>query len=286
MNKKLCYSLLWLIWASGMGGVMAQQSFQVDSLPDLRIRTWVVKRADSFEQVIRVYEQLSDISKKGRPAAVFFFGGGWNSRNFEQFHEQSVHLARKGMVTIIADYRVKNVNGSSPLQSLYDARSAMRFVRSHASDWGVDSGRIAAGGGSAGGHLAAACYTADGLDDPQDDGSISPRPNLLLLFNPVIDNGPGGYGHERVKQWFPMFSPMHGIRKGFPPTIFFLGTQDHLIPVSTAEAFREKIKAVGGSCDVHLYEGAGHGFFNQLKYRADVWQKVDAFLADHGYVKP
>jgi dienelactone hydrolase len=79
---------------------------------------------------------------------------------------------------------------------------------------------------------------------------------------------------------------MHGIRKGFPPTIFFLGTQDRLIPVATAETFREKIQSVGGRCDVHLYEGAGHGFFNQEKYRADIWPKVDAFLAAHGYLKP
>jgi acetyl esterase/lipase len=286
MNKKIISSLLWLLLILVGDSLMAQQSYPIDSIPDLRIRTWKVKQADSFTQILRVYERAADTDSKGRPAVVFFFGGGWNGRNIEQFHEQSVHLARKGMVTIIADYRVKNVNGTSPLKSLHDARSAMRFVRSQAKAWGVDPDRIAAGGGSAGGHLSAACYTADSLDDPQDDKSVSARPNLLLLFNPVIDNGPEGYGYDRVKEWFPAFSPMHGIRKGFPPTIFFLGTQDRLIPVATAENFREKIQAVGGRCDVHLYEGAGHGFFNQEKYRADIWPKVDAFLAAHGYLKP
>jgi acetyl esterase len=286
MNKMVSRSLFWMAMMMLGQTIMAQQPIKVDSLPDLKIRTWIVKRVDSFEQVIRVYEGATDKVQQGRPAVVFFFGGGWNSRNIEQFHEQSVHLARKGMVTIIADYRVKTVNGTSPLQALYDARSAMRFVRSHALAWGIDAKRIAAGGGSAGGHLAAACYTSDGLNDPLDDLSVSPRPDLLLLFNPVIDNGPDGYGYPRVKDWFPAFSPMHGIVKGFPPTIFFLGTKDHLIPVSTAEAFKEKIQAVGGRCDVHLYEGAGHGFFNQAKYRADVWPKVDAFLTEHGYLKP
>lgn len=286
MNKQIISSLLWLLLILVGDSLIAQQSYPIDSITDLRIRTWKVKQADSFTQILRVYERAADTDSKGRPAVVFFFGGGWNGRNIEQFHEQSVHLARKGMVTIIADYRVKNVNGTSPLKSLHDARSAMRFVRSQAKAWGVDPDRIAAGGGSAGGHLSAACYTADGLDDPQDDKSVSARPNLLLLFNPVIDNGPEGYGYDRVKEWFPAFSPMHGIRKGFPPTIFFLGTQDRLIPVATAETFREKIQAVGGRCDVHLYEGAGHGFFNQEKYRADIWPKVDAFLAAHGYLKP
>lgn len=286
MNKTVSGSFLWLFLMLTGGMLMAQKPFPIDSLPDLRVRTWTVKRADSFEQVIRVYERAGDTARKGRPAAVFFFGGGWNGRKIDQFHEQSVHLARKGMVTIIADYRVKSVNGTTPLQSLHDARSAMRFIRSHAPAWGIDPNRIAAGGGSAGGHLAAACYTADGLDDPQDDISVNPRPDLLLLFNPVIDNGPDGYGYARVREWFPAFSPMHGIRKGFPPAIFFLGTKDDLIPVSTAETFREKIRAVGGRCDVHLYEGAGHGFFNQPAYRSDVWPKVDAFLAEHGYLTP
>lgn len=264
----------------------SQRIVDVDSLPDMRIRAWTVKRLDSFEQVCRVYELASDSGRKNRPAVVFYFGGGWNGRNIEQFHDQCVHLARKGMVAVIADYRVKTINGTNPLMALHDARSAMRFVRHNAVRLGIDTGRIAAGGGSAGGHLAAACYTSDGLDDPKDDLSVSSRPNLLLLFNPVIDNGPDGYGYERVQEWFPVFSPMHGIRKGFPPTIFFLGTKDRLIPVSTAESFQKKVRDVGGICDLHLYEGAGHGFFNQEKYRSDIWPKVDAFLAAHGYLKP
>ncbi|MFN7279214.1 MAG: hypothetical protein ACK5VH_03570, partial [bacterium] len=116
MKKKVLGSLLWLVLVLTGGSLMAQKSFPIDSLPDLRVRTWTVKRTDSFEQVIRVYERTADMAAKGRPAAVFFFGGGWNGRNIEQFHEQSVHLARKGMVTIIADYRVKSINGTTPLQ--------------------------------------------------------------------------------------------------------------------------------------------------------------------------
>lgn len=264
----------------------SQRVMDVDSLPDMLIRAWTVKRLDSFEQVCRVYERASDNGKKNRPAVVFYFGGGWNGRNIEQFHDLCVNLARKGMVAVIADYRVKTINGTNPLMALHDARSAMRFVRGNAVQLGIDTGRIAAGGGSAGGHLAAACYTSDGLDDAKDDLSVSPRPNLLLLFNPVVDNGPDGYGYERVQEWLPAFSPMHGIRKGFPPTIFFLGTKDRLIPVATAETFREKIQAVGGRCDVHLYQDAGHGFFNKENYRADIWSKVEAFLGEHKYISP
>ncbi len=282
MREKGCMLAACLISLAMTG--FSQRPMDIDSLPDMRIRAWTVKRLDSFEQVCRVYELASNNGRKNRPAVVFYFGGGWNGRNIEQFHDLCVNLARKGMVAVIADYRVKTINGTNPLMALHDARSAMRFVRRNAVQLGIDTGRIAAGGGSAGGHLAAACYTSDGLDDPKDDLSISSRPNLLLLFNPVIDNGPDGYGYERVKEWFPVFSPMHGIRSGFPPSIFFLGTKDNLIPVSTAETFQRRIRDVGGICDLHLYDGAGHGFFNQQKYRADIWPKVEGFLQRHGYL--
>ena len=246
----------------------------------------VFKTIDTVVLKLRVYA-LPEAKRSPRsPAIVYFFGGGWNSKNPLQFHEHAMHLAEKGMVAILADYRVKKVNGTSPMESLLDAKSALRFVRSKAKQLKIDPDRIAASGGSAGGHLAAACYTNDSYNDVQDDQRVSAKPNALVLFNPVIDNGPDGYGYERVGQWFPDFSPMHRISKGFPPSIFFLGTKDDLIPVATAEAFRQKAEAVGSRCELHLYEGAGHGFFNQPKYRAQVIPKVDAFLVSLGYIQP
>jgi len=78
---------------------------------------------------------------------------------------------------------------------------------------------------------------------------------------------------------------LHNIKKGFPPTIFFLGTNDKLIPVSTAEMFKNKIEAVGSRCDLHLYEGAEHGFFNSQKYRILLIPAVDEFLKSLGYMR-
>ena len=55
----------------------------------------------------------------------------------------------------------------------------------------VDPNKIAAGGGSAGGHVAAATGICNGFEDPADNNiEISSKPNALLLFNPVYDNGP------------------------------------------------------------------------------------------------
>ena len=264
---------------------VAQASSPSIGETDVRVREMVFKTIDTVVLKLRVYALPRSKRSRKSPAIVYYFGGGWNSKNPLQFHEHALRLAEKGMVAILADYRVKNVNGTSPMESLLDAKSAMRFVRSHARELRIDSDRIAASGGSAGGHLAAACYTNDRFNDTGDDQRVSAKPNALVLFNPVIDNGPDGYGYDRVKEWFPDFSPMHMITKGFPQTIFFIGTKDYLIPVATAETFRDKIIAVGSGCELHVYDGAGHGFFNQANYRSLVLPKVDAFFQRIGYIR-
>ena len=133
-----------------------------------------------------------------RPAAVFFYGGAWNRGTVTQFEQQAKYLASRGMVTFVADYRVKSRQKVAPDACVADAKSAVRWVRTHAERLGIDPERIAAGGGSAGGHIAAAAGMCDGLDDTAEaDSTISSKPNALLLFNPVYNNGPEGYGHKR-----------------------------------------------------------------------------------------
>ena len=138
---------------------------------------------------------------------------------------------------------------------------AMRYLRAHAEEFHIDANRIIASGGSAGGHLAAATALCPGYDDPADDFSVPVKPNALVLFNPVIDNGPGGYGYERVGEEYKNFSPLHNIHTGAPPTIIFLGTADVLVPVETARYYKKVMEKVGSRCDLFLYESQPHGFF-------------------------
>ena len=221
------------------------------------------------------------------PAIIFFFGGGWVRGNPGHFEPQAAYFAERGMVCIRADYRVQTRHGTTPFEALKDAKSAIRFVRENAGQLGVDPGRIIASGGSAGGHLAAATALVPGFNEGSDNLSYSCVPNALVLFNPVIDNGPGGYGYERIGEAYKDFSPLHNIREGAPPTIFFLGTRDQLIPVETAEYYRVVMEKVGSRCDLFLYEGEGHGFFNYGRsdgYKKTLWQ-ADRFLVSLGYLQ-
>ena len=142
---------------------------------------------------------------------------------------------------------------------------------------------IAAGGGSAGGHVATTTAVIEAFNEEGEDTSVSSKPKVLVLFNPVIDNGPEGYGYERVKEHWEKFSPLHNIKKGMPPTIMFLGTKDALIPVSTGEAFKKKVEEVGGACELVLYKDMGHGFFNKIRYNNTLY-RTDKFLVKHGFL--
>ena len=74
---------------------------------------------------------------------------------------------------------------------------------------GIDNGKIAAGGGSAGGHVAAAVATVDGFEDL--GHSVQATPDALVLFNPVYDNGPEGYGNSRVTDNLAGIVDVHGV---------------------------------------------------------------------------
>ena len=108
-----------------------------------------------------------------------------------------------------------------------------------------------------------------------------------LVFNPVFDNGPGGYGYDRVGEAYKEFSPLHNLREGMPPAVVFLGTEDDLIPVETARYFETVMEKVGSRCDLFLYEGEGHGFFNYGRYEnyKDTREKADTFLISTGFLQ-
>ncbi|MEX2212843.1 MAG: alpha/beta hydrolase [Phycisphaeraceae bacterium] len=228
-------------------------------------RAQVYKTAGDTKLFLYVFNPPKHQSTDKRPAVVFLFGGGWNGGTPTQFEPHARYLASRGMVAIVADYRVKSRQGTTPFECVADGKSAVRWVRKHAADLGVDPKRIAAGGGSAGGHVAAATGVVPGLDEKGEDDAVSSRPDALILFNPVYDNGPGGYGYDRVKDRYTEISPLHNLAAGAPPTIVFLGTKDSLIPVATAEKYKKRMEEVGSRCDLHLYEGEAHGFFNQSR---------------------
>jgi acetyl esterase/lipase len=249
----------------------------------------VYKTVGDVELKMHIFEPDNHKPTDRRPAIVFFFGGGWTGGSPGQFFPHCQYLASRGMIAMSAEYRVKGRHGTPPSECVKDGKSAMRWIRRNAADLGVDPDKVAAGGGSAGGHVAAAIATAKGFDEQGEDTSVAAVPNALVLFNPVYDNGPDGYGHSRVTDYWKEFSPAHNIRKGMPPAIVFLGTQDKLIPTATAEKFKTDMEAVGSRSELLLFEGEGHGFFNFGRGGNTSYTKtviaMDRFLASLGFLQ-
>lgn len=221
-----------------------------------------------------------------RPAVIFFFGGGFVQGSPEQFRPQSEYLASRGLIGFRVEYRLlARDDRGPPTICVQDAKSVLRWVRAHAAELGVDPARIAAAGGSAGGYLAAMTGLVEGLDDPQDDLRISPRPQALILFNPLVNLGPGQTAHARVGDDYRAFSPAHHVTAAAPPTIIFLGTKDNLIPVSVIEEFAAAMQAAGARCEAIFTPGAPHGFFNRDPHRTRTLIATDRFLISLGWLQ-
>lgn len=246
----------------------------------------VYKQIGKISLNLHVFYSPTDTTKALRPAIVFYFGGGWVKKDLDQFARHAIYFTNRGMVAILVEYRTYNPYKTSPFIAVEDAKSAMRYIRSHAAEIGVNPDKIVASGGSAGGHLAAATALIDAYNSPNDDLSISPKPQALVLFNPVIDNSKTGYAYDRIGKEYTKFSPLHNIDKNAPPTIIFLGTKDHIIPVKTVQEYQNKMQKAGVRCDIHIYDGQEHGFFNysNIAYFRSTVYEADLFLSSLGFI--
>jgi acetyl esterase len=118
--------------------------------------------------------------------------------------------------------------------------------------------------------------------------AVSSKPNLLLLYYPVIDNCSDGFGPEEMKKRFQEISPLHNIDSNNPPALIFLGTKDQLISVKTAEEFIVRMEKADKDCELHLFEGAGHPIFYYAKELTENYYLMlelsNRFLQKHEYL--
>lgn len=278
--------------------IAAQQNAhppQLDATRDV-----VYKHASGVDLKLWIYEPTGHAPSDSRAAVVFYFGGGWRSGTPQQFEPHCQHLARRGMVCMVADYRVSSRHKTKANIAVHDAKSAVRYIRANAVEMGIDPDRIAAGGGSAGGHLGAAVGFLPDMNDAGDNLEISERPNAMALFNPavVLAPIPGHFSmdntrlaglEERLGAKPRAISPYHHVRAGGPPTIVFHGTADTTVPHNTAALFCAKMQRYGNRCQLESYDGEAHGFFNKGRGDGsaftDTVKKMDDFFVTLGYLQ-
>ena len=266
---------------------IGQGAFILESDQALAYKT-VDNQGEPTELNLQVFLPEGHQPSDSRPAIVFFHGGGWYGGTADHMYPQCRYLALRGMVAISVEYRTIKGFGTTPKECVKDGKSAMRWVSTHAAELGVDPEKILAGGGSAGGHIAAATALVEAFDEAGEDTSVSCRPQAMVLFNPVFDNGPNGFSHGLVREYWQAISPIDHIGGNTPPTFIVLGTKDKYIPAETGRRFERLMAEHGRRCDLHLYEGGEHGFFNLWVDRnmlAETMIRMDRFLSSLGYLE-
>jgi len=218
-----------------------------------------------------------------RSAIVFFYGGGWAKGRLETFHPHCRYFADRGMLAAAAEYRVRDQHGTTPFECVADGRSALRWLRSHATELGIDPHRVAAGGSSAGGHVAAcAALIAD------EDQQVSARPDALILYNPAVDPTAANLV-DRFEGRAAELSPLQHVHAGAPPTIIFHGTADQIVPVASVERFAQLMTAAGNRCELLTFPGKAHGFHhfgtNNNQPYTELIAIADRFLTELGFLQ-
>ena len=102
------------------------------------------KQIDTTKLFLEIYNPPQFDNSKMYPAMVFFFGGGWIGGDKSHFLNHAKYFSKRGIVCFLSDYRTRTKNKTTPFESLKDAKSAIRFIRKNASNFGVDPTEIIA----------------------------------------------------------------------------------------------------------------------------------------------
>jgi acetyl esterase/lipase len=216
------------------------------------------------------------------PLCLWLHGGGWmRGSRADRAEARLVPLAAAGVAVAAVQYRL---SGQAPFPAqLDDARAAVRWLRAHAGDLGLDAGRIGAWGASAGGHLASLLgLTRDGDDDQRGDSSVQAvvawfPPSDLLLRDSDVPEGPlppfvtgplpepsfearllGLQDVRDDRDAARAASPVEHVRAGAPPFLLVHGDRDGLIPSEHSRRLHRALRAEGVDSTLWLVHGANH----------------------------
>ncbi|HJN89635.1 MAG TPA: alpha/beta hydrolase, partial [Verrucomicrobiota bacterium] len=172
-------------------------------------RKLLYKAVGERELRLHIFEPEGHQTSDRRPVFVAIHGGGWSGGAARKFYPFADYFAKQGMVGVSLEYRLLDrMAGSTVFDCVRDGRSAVRYLRQHARELGIDPNRIVVAGGSAGAHVAAGTALFKEVNDAADNLEISSMPNALVLFYPVIDTSAAGYGQKKIGDRWRELSPL------------------------------------------------------------------------------
>jgi acetyl esterase/lipase len=223
---------------------------------------------DRFGAATSMDIHLPDGAATERPAVVMIHGGGWSKFGKEVYDDAAQRLAGAGFVVANINYRLVP-DGTYPVV-MQDCLCALSYVRNHAVELGVDPGRIALYGYSAGGHLSALLGVAADEPDFQPDcaeggtyapaaviSGAGPTDLIDLQWAEAVQNLIGGT-YDELPERYERASPLHRVHAGAPPFLFEHGDADLFVPLDHSYAMRDALRDAGVEARVLELDGAGH----------------------------
>jgi acetyl esterase/lipase len=236
-------------------------------------------------------------------AIVVVHGGGWFKGDRKSFHALSANLAMRGYVTAAIEYRLAD-EAKFPA-AIHDCNAATRWLRANAKALGVDPNRIAAVGGSAGGHLVGLMATGSHRKELQGDGGNADQSSALqaaVVFAGPMQMTTGsvaersrtkpdqsnsnrwlGKSIDEAPQLYALAAPFKQLTAKTPPMLFAVGELDK--PERNAP-MRKKLRELGIDSKVMVYRYGRHACWNQEPWfhpmSADVDEFVQSVLGEPG----
>jgi acetyl esterase/lipase len=247
-------------------------------------KKFVYKQSAGAPQELEVYFPLN--WKAGGPkvpGVLLFHGGGWTGGNLVQFRNAAHYFASRGLVAATANYRMlkkgedKKADGKleNKRVCVTEAKSAIRWMKQHADELGIDPQRLIVGGGSAGGHIAVLATLNPGLNDPNDPKDVDTSVAAYVLFNPAFSPQDSADAEVDVRKQ---------LKVPFAPAIMFFGTKDTWKP--GADAALKRLKELGNTTiEMWLAEGEKHGFYTKQPWQDVALTAADKFLVERGFLK-
>ncbi|MDZ4851917.1 MAG: exo-alpha-sialidase, partial [Pirellulaceae bacterium] len=251
-------------------------------------RTVIYKTLPDRKLELRLFESKGHKPTDRRPCFVAIHGGGWVAGSPDVVYCVASHFADQGWLGVSLQYRIQRAErGTTVFDCVRDGRSAIRFLRSHADELGIDPDQIVAGGRSAGGHIAAGMALFDGIDEAGEDSTISCVPNALALYSAVLDTSEQGYGKDTIGDRWAELSPLQHVLPGLPPTIILHGLRDTITPVAGAKAFAQELKKFENRYELILNERGNHSYMMRTEplFKEAMRQTTD-FLRTAGFAVP
>jgi acetyl esterase/lipase len=219
------------------------------------------------------------------PAIVCIHGGGFRAGHRDGYNGLCLRLAERGYVAATVSYRLAP-KFQFPA-AVHDTKAAVRWLRAHAGTYGIDPDRIAATGGSAGGHLAQFLAVTAGVRMFEGEGDHLDQSSRVACVVNVY--GPSDFTKSYGKsvdaaEVLPLFlggnletarhrhilaSPLYWVTPEAAPTLCIHGTEDKYVAYEQAQWMIDRLRAADVEAELLTIQGAGHGFKGEDAARAE-----------------